>query len=651
MTNQVPLWTPSAQQLKTSKLTAFAEHVSNKHGKQFSDYDALHAWSCEAGGEFWDILWDYVGIVGDKGERIVVDEHLMPGAQYFPDAKINYAENLLKFRGSQEAIVFRSEDKLEQRVTRDALYAMVSRFQKAFIADGMVEGDRVAAMMPNMPETIAAMLAATSIGAIWSSCSPDFGPKGVLDRFGQISPKFFIACDGYWYAGKRLNIAEKLDEIIPHLGAQKTIIVPLLGDDEEIAGRFPSAVTMADYLHTHQAGEVQVKRLPFSHPLFVMFSSGTTGIPKCIMHSHGGALMTIIKEQQLHVGMKEEDRVFFFTTCGWMMWNWLVTALASGVTLMLYDGSPFAPDEKAMFDYAQAEKFTLFGTSAKFIDAVRNSGLKPIESHDLSNLRMISSTGSPLAPENFEFVYSGIKADVHLASMSGGTDILGCFVLGVPWKPVYNGEIQGAALGMDVQVWDDDGKPISGEKGELVCAHAFPSMPIGFWGDDDGSRYKGAYFEQFENTWCHGDFAEWTHTGGMIIHGRSDATLNPGGVRIGTAEIYNQVEQMDAVEEGLCIGQSWEGDTRVILFVRLREGMLLDEALIKEIRQRIRVGASPRHVPAKVIQVADIPRTKSGKITELAVRDVVHGRTVKNREALANPDALDLFADILELQS
>jgi acetoacetyl-CoA synthetase len=564
---------------------------------------------------------------------------------------LNYAENLLKYKGDSEAIVFRAEDKSESRLTHDELHAMVSRFQQAFIADGLQKGDRIAAMMPNMPETIAAMLAATSLGAIWSSCSPDFGVKGVLDRFGQINPKIFITCDGYWYGGKRIEISDKLNEIVPALDCQRTVIVPLLGDANNVAENLSDTSPMEDYLSSYKASEVTFEKLEFAHPLYIMFSSGTTGIPKCIVHSHGGSLMTLVKEHQLHVGMKEGDRVFYFTTCGWMMWNWLVTALASGVTLMLYDGSPFAPDEKAIFDYAEQEKFTLLGTSAKYIDAVRNTGLRPIETHDLSSVRMIGSTGSPLAPENFDFVYSGIKHDVHLSSMSGGTDLMGCFVIGIPWKPVYKGEIQGPALGMDVQVWDDDQNPITREKGELVCAHAFPSMPVGFWGDDTGERYHNAYFAQFENVWCHGDFAEITPTGGMIIHGRSDATLNPGGVRIGTAEIYNQVEQMEAVEEGLCIGQDWQSDARVVLFVRLRDGLELNEALEANIRKRIRVGASPRHVPAKIIQVADIPRTKSGKITELAVRDVVHGRQVKNKEALANPEALELFVDLEALKS
>ncbi len=650
MENNQPLWTPSKTQVAQSRMTDFANYVKVKEGLDFSNYESLHKWSCSSGGKFWDLLWDFSGIVGEKGERIVIDEDKMPGARYFPDSRLNYAENLLRFKGKEEAIIFRCEDKVKYRLSRNELHAMVSQFQQAFISDGLKKGDRIAAIMPNMPETIAAMLAAASIGAIWSSCSPDFGSKGVLDRFGQIKPKILITCDGYWYNGKRIEIADKLNQILPELNCEKTIIVPLLGEAEKLAKTFVNAVSMAIYLEAFQAKDVTFSRVEFSHPLYIMFSSGTTGVPKCIVHSHGGSLMTLIKEHQLHLGMVEGDRVFYFTTCGWMMWNWLVTGLASGVTLMLYDGSPFAPSERIIFDYAEAEKFTFLGTSAKYIDAVRNTSLRPIEMHDLSSVRIISSTGSPLAPENFDFVYSSMKSDVHLSSMSGGTDIMGCFVMGVPWKPVYKGEIQGPVLGMDVQVWDDDGRPIQENKGELVCAHPFPSMPVGFWGDEDGSKYHNAYFAQFDNVWCHGDFAEVTPTGGMIIHGRSDATLNPGGVRIGTAEIYNQVEQIDVVEEGLCIGQEWDSDARVVLFVKLKENIKLDGALEAQIRERIRVGASPRHVPAKIIQVTDIPRTKSGKITELAVRDVVHGRQVKNKEALANPEALDLFLDIKALK-
>lgn len=644
-----PLWSPSPELIENSRLTDFASFVSSRTSKQFADYSSLHRWSCKQGGEFWDHFWDYSGIVGEKGTQIVADEEKMPGASYFPEAKINYAENLLKYTGNEEAIVFKCEDKEERRLTRDELREMVSQFQQAFVAMGLSKGDRVAAMLPNMPEAIAGMLAASSIGAIWSSCSPDFGVKGVVDRFGQISPKLFITCDGYWYGGKRIDIANKLKEIVPALASEKTVIVPLLGVADEVCEVLEASVTLERFVGEYSPKALEFARLEFSHPLYILFSSGTTGIPKCIVHSHGGTLIQVTKEQQLHIGMQEGDRVFFFTTCGWMMWNWLVGALSSGVTLMLYDGSPFFPSSSAMFDYAQKERFTLFGTSAKFIDAVRNDGLKPIESHDLASVRMLCSTGSPLAPENFDFVYSGIKSDVHLASMSGGTDIMGCFIGGSPWMPVYKGEIQAAMLAMDVQVWDEEGKPLAEGKGELVCAHAFPSMPVMFWNDPDGSKYQGAYFDKYPNIWCHGDFAEWTETGGMIIHGRSDATLNPGGVRIGTAEIYNQVEQMPEVEEGLCIGQEWDNDVRVVLFVRLAESITLSDGLIAQIKQKIRTGASPRHVPTKVIHVSDIPRTKSGKITELAVRDIVHGRDVKNKEALANPEALDLFVDLKEL--
>jgi acetoacetyl-CoA synthetase len=503
-----------------------------------------------------------------------------------------------------------------------------------------------------MPETIAAMLAATSLGAIWSSCSPDFGEQGVLDRFGQIEPVLFVIVDGYWYAGKRIAVGEKVAKVVEKLPSlRRTLVVDYLGEAEAVAASLPNGRSLAATLAAYEERPLAFERLPFAHPLYILFSSGTTGIPKCIVHSAGGTLLQHLKEQRLHAGIGEGDRFFYFTTCGWMMWNWLVSGLASGATLLLYDGSPFHPDGNAIFDFAQAERMTYLGTSAKFIDAVRKSGLEPIRTHDLSSVRMISSTGSPLSPEGFDFVYSGIKADVHLASISGGTDIVSCFVLGVPTRPVWSGEIQGAGLGMAVEVWNDDGKPVRGEKGELVCTRAFPSMPVMFWNDPDGAKYHSAYFERFDNVWCHGDFAEVTEHDGFVIHGRSDATLNPGGVRIGTAEIYNQVEQMEEIVEAICIGQDFDDDVRVVLFVRLAPGVALDAELEKRIKTKIRTGASPRHVPAKVIAVADIPRTKSGKITELAVRDVVHGRAVKNKEALANPEALELFRDLPALKA
>lgn len=646
-----PLWAPNIKDMANGQMARFSATLDVKFPLTPQGFDQLHQWSIENRGDFWNALWDYCGIIGDKGEIYLENENQMPGAKFFPQAKINFAENLLHRRGSDAAIHFKGEDKVERTVSWDELHDLVSRLQQAFIQNGVRKGDRIAAMMPNMPETVAAMLAATSIGALWSSCSPDFGEKGVLDRFLQIEPVLFITCDGYWYNGKQIDVVEKLKKIAPQLSARKNIIVPYLGQADQVATELPNGVTLDGFIEDFSPKEVEFERLPFDHPIYILFSSGTTGIPKCIVHSAGGVLTQHLKEHQLHGGVEPGDVVFYFTTCGWMMWNWLVTALASEATLALYDGSPFYPDGNILFDYADKFGITFFGTSAKFIDALRNQGLRPIDSHDLSAVRVIASTGSPLAPENFAYVYSGIKSNVHLASVSGGTDIVSCFVGGVPWKPVYAGEIQGPSLGMATAVWNDDGEPVRIEKGELVCTKAFPSMPVKFWNDEDGSKYSAAYFERFDNIWCHGDFAEWSERGGMIIHGRSDATLNPGGVRIGTAEIYNQVEQMGEVLEALCIGQEWDNDTRVILFVVLAEGVELDDDLVRKIKLKIRTGASPRHVPAKVIPVKDIPRTKSGKITELAVRDIVHGRKVKNQEALANPEALEIYENLSELST
>lgn len=650
MTETIPLWTPSAERIGKAALTAFAETASKRAGRTLSSYAALHGWSVEDREGFWDLVWDFCGVVGEKGGRILVDGDRMPGAAFFPDAQLNFAENLLGKTGPGEAIVFRGEDKVKRRLSWDDLRSLVSRLQQLFLSLGVGKGDRVAAMMPNMPETTAAMLAAASIGAVWSSCSPDFGTGGVLDRFGQIEPVLFIAPDGYWYGGKRIDVSAKVAEVAAKLpSVRKVLVVDYLGTAAEAATGIGKAAALADALAPFGPAPLAFERLPFSHPLYILFSSGTTGVPKCIVHSAGGTLLQHLKEHRLHADLKDGDRFFYFTTCGWMMWNWLVSGLASGATLLLYDGSPFHPDGNVLFDYADAEAMTYFGTSAKFIDSVRKAGLKPIETHSLASVRTISSTGSPLSPEDFRFVYAGIKKDIHLASISGGTDIVSCFVLGVPTEPVWEGEIQGAGLGMAVDVWDDDGRPVRREKGELVCTKAFPCMPVGFWNDADGKKYRSAYFERFDNVWCHGDFAEWTEHGGIVIHGRSDATLNPGGVRIGTAEIYNQVEQMPEIAEALAIGQDFDNDVRVVLFVRLAPGVALDEALEKRIRTKIRTGASPRHVPARIVAVADIPRTKSGKITELAVREVVHGRPVRNKEALANPEALELFRDLPEL--
>ena len=650
--SEQPLWSPAAETAANSNMTRFARFVDERHGLALDGYQALHRFSVERREDFWSAIWDFCNIRGDKGARILADDR-MPGAAFFPDAKLNFAENLLRRDDDTDALVFRGEDKVKRRMSWKELNALVSQLQQALVARGVSAGDRVAAMMPNMPESIAAMLATASIGAIWSSCSPDFGERGVLDRFGQIEPKVLIACDGYWYAGKRIEVADKLAAVVGKLPSLKSVIVvPYLDIADDVAGRIEKAATLADTIAPYPAKAVTYERLPFAHPLYILFSSGTTGVPKCIVHSAGGTLLQHVKEHELQSDVRPGDRVFYFTTLGWMMWNWLVSGLAAEATLLLYDGSPFHPDGNVLFDYAQDEKMTLFGTSAKYIDAVKKADLRPRDTHDLSTVRLMASTGSPLAAESFDFVYDAIKPDLHLASISGGTDIVSCFVLGNPLSPVYRGEIQGPGLGMAVDVWDDEGNSCApGVKGELVCTKAFTAMPIMFWNDPDGAKYQAAYFERFPGIWCHGDFAEWTPHGGIVIHGRSDATLNPGGVRIGTAEIYAQVEQLPEIVEAIAIGQQWDDDVRVVLFVRLADGVTLDDGLIQRIRKQVREGASPRHVPAKVVAVADIPRTKSGKITELAVRDVVHGREVKNQEALANPEALELFRDVPELKS
>lgn len=649
MNQEKPLWEPSREVLEKSPMALFMKACGARAGRKFDGYDAFHAWSVDDRAAFWSAVWDDCHVIGDRGERALVGDERMLDARFFPDATLNFAENLLRNTGHDDALIFRGEDKVSYRWSWDELHAQVSRLQQAFAAMGIGAGDRIAAMMPNMPETIACMLAAASIGAIWSSCSPDFGEQGVLDRFGQIAPKLFIACDGYWYNGKLQDVDAKIKAVSAKLGVP-VLVIPYAGDAVAAAASVENGKTLADFIAPYAAAPVNFLRLPFGHPLYILFSSGTTGVPKCIVHSAGGTLLQHLKEHRYHCGLTDGERLFYFTTCGWMMWNWLVSGLAVGATLCLFDGSPFYPDGNILFDYAADEGFAVFGTSAKYIDAVRKAGLTPRSSHDLSRLRLLTSTGSPLSPEGFSFVYEGIKPDVQLASISGGTDIVSCFVLGVPLKPVWRGEIQGPGLGLAIDVWDENGQPVRQEKGELVCTKAFPSMPMMFWNDPDGAKYRAAYFERFDNVWCHGDFAEWTAHSGIIIHGRSDATLNPGGVRIGTAEIYNQVEQMEEVLEALCIGQDWDDDVRVVLFVRLAPGIVLDEALEKAIKTRIRTGASPRHVPAKIIAVADIPRTKSGKIVELAVREVVHGRPVKNKEALANPEALELFANLATLK-
>jgi len=654
-----PLWTPAEGRRAQTTLRAFSSWLSSRAGKSLGDYDTLHRFSIESPSDFWSALWDFTKISGEKGKPpFLSDADKMPGAQFFAGARLNFAENLLGQSGTGTAIVFWGEDKVKRRLSWDELRADVGRAGRAFAAAGVAAGDRVAGILPNMPESVTSALGAATIGAVWSSCSPDFGVQGVLDRFGQIEPKVLVACDGYYYNGKAIDIADKLAEIAARLpSVNMVIVVSYLGREKAVAQGLNTALihtarraqTWNDAVRARPQAPLKFEPFPFAHPLYVLFSSGTTGMPKCIVHSAGGTLLKHLCEQRLHTDIKPGDRLFYFTTLGWMMWNWLVSGLATGATLLLYDGSPFHPSGNILWDYAQAEGCTHFGTSAKYIDALKKADLAPGRTHDLSTIRVMLSTGSPLAPESYDYIYRDIKSDLHLASISGGTDICGCFVLGIPVKPVWRGEIQGPALGLAVDVVDEDGKPVQSGKGELVCLKPFPSMPVGFWNDAKGEKYRAAYFSRFANIWHHGDFAEWTEHGGMIIHGRSDATLNPGGVRIGTAEIYRQVEQLEEVQESIVIGQDWDNDVRVVLFVVLKPGIALDDALRDRLRKQIRLGASPRHVPARIVQVADIPRTKSGKITELAVRDVVHGREVKNKEALANPEALELYKGIAEL--
>ena len=637
-----PLWRPPAARVAGSRIAQLQKELGCE------DYGALHRYSIEDKEAFWRKLWDHCGVIGDPGNRVLENPDAMPGASWFPDGRLNFARNLLRYQDNRTAIVSVLENGRREELDYAGLGRRALAFGTWLLAQGVVPGDRVAAFMPNVADTVVAMLGTGAIGATFSSCSPDFGIQGVLDRFGQIEPKVLVCADGYFYNGKSVDVRDRVTAIVSAVPSIKQVVVSGILDaapDIDVKAKISLFSTIRD-----APDEFDWPQLPFNHPLYIMYSSGTTGIPKCIVHGAGGTLLQHLKEHQLHVNLQRDDVLFYFTTCGWMMWNWLVSGLASGATLLLYDGSPFFPDPKAMMDLAEREGITVFGTSAKFIASLEKAGVKPGQSHNLSAVHTILSTGSPLTHESFRYVYRDVKEDVCLSSISGGTDIISCFALGNPALPVYEGELQCIGLGMDVHIFDDEGKAVLGQKGELVCTSPFPSMPVGFWNDPEGARYRDAYFSRFPGVWAHGDYGELTSHGGMIIYGRSDAVLNPGGVRIGTAEIYRQVEKIGAITDCICVGQDWQGDTRVVLFVVLRDGMELTESLTAEIRQTIRSNATPRHVPAKIIQVDDIPRTISGKIVELAVRNVIHGIPVKNTDALANPEALAQFANRPELQ-
>ena len=656
--HSAPLWRPSTERIAQAELTKFSEFAAERFPEiDVSTYEALHQWSITATTDFWQCIWDYSDVIASCDSDLVLrDLDKMPGASWFPDARLNFAENLLRRRGNQTAIISLLENGARTETSFDQLYTQVAVIAAALKARGVEPGDRVAGFMPNVTETVVAMLAATSLGAVWTSCSPDFGFQGVMDRFGQVKPKVLFAANGYYYNGKAHDSLDKVRQIAEEIDSLEHVLIveivesaPNTAETGGVDAYIKGATLFADWQREQaDVTEIAFEQLPFDHPLYIMYSSGTTGVPKCIVHGAGGTLIQHLKEHRLHCDVGPEDTLFYFTTCGWMMWNWLVSGLASGATLVLYDGSPFAANGRVLLDAIDRERITVFGTSAKFISGVEKAGLKPRESHELSSLKTILSTGSPLSHESFEYVYRDFKTDVLLASIAGGTDIISCFVGGCPTRPVYTGQIQCRALGMAVEFWDEAGEPLQSGKGELVCKTPFPSMPIGFW-DDDGGKYHRAYFAQFDNVWCHGDYGELTAEDGAIIHGRSDAVLNPGGVRIGTAEIYRQVEKLDAIMESIVIGQDWEDDVRVVLFVVLREGEVLDDELAQSVRTTIRKNATARHVPAKIIQVPEIPRTLSGKIVELAVREVVHGRPVNNVDALANPEALAHFADLAEL--
>jgi len=651
MTANPIIWRPSKERIATANITRLMAQVQADTGHEFHDYADLYQWSIDQRAEFWDSLWRFADVIAaTKGESVLLEGGDMMDARWFPDARLNYAENLLRHRpDNTPALIYWAEGGDKRTLLYGELIAQVSKLAQALRDDGVVAGDRVAAVLPNLPETVIAMLAVTSIGAVWASCSPDFGTQAIIDRFGQINPKVLFLVDGYRFNGKDYDCRDRFKSLGKAFqSVYRTVLVNTIDSTRSPVTEW---TPFADYSRAFDGTKpINFAALPFNHPLFILFSSGTTGPPKCIVHSAGGTLLQHLKEHLLHTDVHASDQLFYFTTCGWMMWNWLVSGLASGATLVLYDGSPLYPIPEILFDMVDAVKINIFGVSAKYIDAIKKAGLKPRQTHQLASLKTILSTGSPLVPEGFDYVYQSVKADVCLSSLSGGTDIVSCFVLGCPILPVRRGEIQCRGLGMQVEVFDESGEPAVGEKGELVCSAAFTSMPIGFWNDPDNMRYRAAYFEKYPGIWCHGDFAELCPEGGVVIYGRSDSVLNPGGVRIGSAEIYRQVDQIDEVLESVVIGQQWQGDCRVILFVCLRDGLALTDALIQKIKNQLRNNASPRHVPAKIIQVEAIPKTKSGKIVEKAVRDVVQGVPVKNLDALANPEVLEQFGGIAELR-
>ena len=646
---ETAIWRPSEQRVRDANLTTFMGWLADRGLVRARDYSALWSWSVSEPAAFWQAIWDHCGVLASQcAEQVVDDPRRLPGAAWFSGARLNFAENLLRHRDKKPALVSWNEQGPRRRLSHQELYDEVARAARGLRRLGVRPGDRVAGFLPNFPETVVAMLATSSLGALWSSCSPDFGAKGVLDRFGQIGPRVLFVADGYIWAGKEIDLRLRVQEIVAELpSVERVVLVPYLDPGADL----PRSMSYAELLAEPECGDLEFAELPFDHPLYIMYSSGTTGLPKCMVHGQGGTLIQHLKELSLHTDLRPEDSIFYYTTCGWMMWNWLMSSLALGATVLLYDGSPFHAKETVLFDLAEQEGMTVFGTSAKYLAMAEKYGLHPASKHDLGALRTMLSTGSPLAPESYDWVYREIKEDLCLSSISGGTDLISCFALGNPIAPVYRGELQALGLGMKVEVWDEAGESLSGEKGELVCTQAFPSMPVAFWNDPDGSKYRAAYFEHYPGVWRHGDWAEISARGGLIIHGRSDATLNPGGVRIGTAEIYRQVEQLDEILESLVIGQEWNDDVRVLLFVRLRPGLELDEDLQQRIRQQIRLQASPRHVPAKIVAVGDLPRTISGKISELAVREVVHNRPVRNADALANPEALELYRNRPELRS